>query len=96
MSIRLTNQSTQDADKIVDEAVKRDFLFGFLANGDANNSASPEETYTGNVVETDGTDDTANTTNHTQAITYLEAMRVAINDTLVPLATAITAGYIWY
>ena len=93
MSIKLTNQSTQDADAIVDKAVKRDFLFGFLANGDANNSASPEETYTGNVIETDGTDDTANTANHTQAITYLEAMRVAINGhTSYNLATAITAG----
>ena len=55
MSITLRNQSTKDADAIIDKAAKRDFLFGFLANDDADNSASPEETYTGNVIETDGT-----------------------------------------
>ena len=95
MSITLRNQSTKDADTIIDKAVKRDFLFGFLANGDADNSASPEETYTGDVNEQNGGSaaDVANTTNHAQAITYIEAMRVAINGhNSYNLATAVTAA----
>jgi hypothetical protein len=93
MSITLRNQSTKDADEIVDKAAKRDFIFGYLANDDADNSASPEETYTGNVVETDGTDDTANTTNHAQAVTYLENMRGVLNGhASYTLTTAITAA----
>jgi hypothetical protein len=93
MSITLRNQSTKDADAIVDKAAKRDFLFGFLANDDADNSASPEETYTGNVIETDGTDDTANTTNHGQAVTYLENMRGVLDGhASYTLETAITAA----
>ena len=93
MSIKLTNQSSKDADAIVDKAAKRDFLFGFLANDDVTNAASPEETYTGNVIETDGTDDTANTTNHGQAVTYLENMRGVLNGhASYTLTTAITAA----
>jgi hypothetical protein len=95
MSITLRNQSTKDADEIVDKAAKRDFLFGFLANDDADNSASPEEAYTGNVIEENGGSaaDVANTTNHTQAVTYLENMRDVLNGhASYTLTTAITAA----
>ena len=94
MSITLRNQSTKDADAIVDKAAKRPPAH-FLANDDANNTASPEETYTGNVIEENGgtAADVANTVNHTQAVTYLENMRGVLDGhASYTLTTAITAA----
>ena len=54
MSIKLTNQSTKDADKITEKAKKRDLVFQNLALGtNATDGASGgfEEVQVGNVTE---------------------------------------------
>jgi hypothetical protein len=97
MSIKLTNQSTKDADKITEKAKKRDLVFQNLALGtNATDAASGgfEEAQVGNVTERDaGGDGPGNTANHGRAITILENMRGILNGhASYTLGTAITAA----
>jgi hypothetical protein len=93
MSIKLTNQSKKDSDEIIEKAIKRDFVFGFLAGVDVV-SGGNEETIVGNVSpsNTVAADD-AHTTSHNQASDYLDLMRIAISlHDSYDLTTAITAA----
>ena len=97
MSIKLTNQSTKDADKITEKAKKRDLVFQNLAAGVNNTDAASggfEEAQVGNVTERDaGGDGPGNTANHGRAITILENMRGILNGhASYTLGTAITAA----
>ena len=97
MSIKLTNQSTKDADKITEKAKKRDLVFENLAAGvNTTDGASGgfEEVRVGNVTERDaGGDGPGNTANHGRAITILENMRGILNGhASYTLGTAITAA----
>ena len=97
MSIKLTNQSTKDADKITEKAKKRDLVFQNLALGVNNTDAASggfEEAQVGNVTERDaGGDGPGNTANHGRAITILENMRGILNGhASYTLGTAITAA----
>ena len=73
MSIKLTNQSTKDSDKIKEKALKRDWLFSHLMNDDDThaNGITGEETVVGSVVN-DASD------NANQASTAHKAASVAI------------------
>ena len=102
MSIKLTNQSTKDSDDAKEKAFKRDFLFGAMLDGATGNNAatraaaatSEEETATGLVTTYNGNaDDTNQTFQHNQASTYINNMRLAINDhASYNLTTAIGAA----
>ena len=97
MSIKLTNQSTKDADKITEKAKKRDLVFQNLAAGVNTTDAASggfEEAQVGNVTERDaGGDGPGNTANHGRAITILENMRGILNGhASYTLGTAITAA----
>ncbi len=97
MSMKLTNQSTKDANSAIEKARKRDFLFGALLAGAGNGAesgAGNEEDVAVGAVDTIGqSDDTANTTGHNQASTYLNNMRLAINEhASYNLTTAIDAA----
>jgi hypothetical protein len=97
MSIKLTNQSTKDADKITEKAKKRDLVFENLAAGvNTTDGASGgfEEVRVGNVTERDaGGDGPGNTANHGRAITILENMRGILDGhASYTLGTAITAA----
>ena len=97
MSIKLTNQSTKDADKITEKAKKRDLVFENLAAGVNTTDAASggfEEAQVGNVTERDaGGDGPGNTANHGRAITILENMRGILNGhASYTLGTAITAA----
>ena len=97
MSIKLTNQSTKDADKITEKAKKRDLVFQNLALGVNTTDAASggfEEAQVGNVTERDaGGDGPGNTANHGRAITILENMRGILNGhASYTLGTAITAA----
>jgi hypothetical protein len=97
MSIKLTNQSTKDADDITEKAKKRDLVFQNLAAGVNNTDAASggfEEVQVGNVVERAGssTTNTGNTDNAGRAIAILENMRGILNGhASYTLATAIDA-----
>jgi hypothetical protein len=97
MSIKLTNQSTKDADKITEKAKKRDLVFENLAAGVNTTDAASggfEEVRVGNVTERDpGGNGPGNTANHGRAITILENMRGILNGhASYTLGTAITAA----
>jgi hypothetical protein len=97
MSIKLTNQSTKDADKITEKAKKRDLVFENLAAGvNTTDGASGgfEEVRVGNVTERDpGGTGPGNTANHGRAIAILENMRGILNGhASYTLGTAITAA----
>ncbi len=97
MSIKLTNQSTQDSDKAVEKSKKRDLVFQNLAAGVNNTDAASggfEEAQVGNVTERqDGGDGAGNTENHGRAITILENMRGILDGhASYTLGTAITAA----
>ncbi len=97
MSIKLTNQSSQDSDKAIEKSKKRDLVFQNLAAGvNTTDGASGgfEEAQVGNVTERqDGGDGPGNTVNHTAAITILENMRGILNGhASYTLGTAITAA----
>ena len=97
MSIKLTNQSTKDADKITEKAKKRDLVFQNLALGVNTTDAASggfEEAQVGNVTERDaGGNGPGNTANHGRAITILENMRGILNGhASYTLGTAITAA----
>ena len=97
MSIKLTNQSTKDADKITEKAKKRDLVFENLAAGVNTTDAASggfEEAQVGNVTERDaGGDGPGNTANHGRAIAILENMRGILNGhASYTLGTAITAA----
>jgi hypothetical protein len=96
MSIKLTNQSTKDSDKIKEKSAKRDLVFQNLALGVNNTTGGAgafEEAQVGNVTERDaGGDGPGNTANHGRAITILENMRGVLNGhASYTLSTAITA-----
>ena len=93
MSIKLTNQSTKDATSTTEKAIKRDFLFDFLARGSANSTGTAEEVVTGLATTSESTDDIANSANFDYAVARIEAMRVAINQhASYNLATAVVGG----
>jgi hypothetical protein len=97
MSIKLTNQSTKDADKIVEKSKKRDHVFGALAAGndqlDSNLAGAHEELETGEVTAATSGNGPGNTGNHAAAIATLEAMRGVLNGhASYTLANAITAA----
>jgi hypothetical protein len=97
MSIKLTNQSTKDADKITEKAKKRDLVFENLAAGVNTTDAASggfEEVRVGNVTERDpGGTGPGNTANHGRAIAILENMRGILNGhASYTLGTAITAA----
>jgi hypothetical protein len=95
MSIKLTNQSTKDADTTTEKAKKRDHIFQVLAGNDATIDAAAgayEEIEVGNVTERGTADDVGNTANHGRAITILNNMRQMLNNhASYTFATAITA-----
>jgi hypothetical protein len=96
MSIKLTNQSTKDADEITEKAKKRDHVFQILVGNDDTIDAAAgayEEIEVGDVTERGTADDVGNTANHGRAITTLNNMRLHLNGhASYTFATAITAA----
>ncbi len=94
MSITLTNQSTKDSDKIKEEALKRDYVFGNLAGIAGNGTGVFEETIVGNAAPSNtAAADEAHTTSHNQASVYINNMRtnISLHDSY-DLDTALKAG----
>jgi len=93
MSIKLTNQSTKDATATTEKAIKRDFLFDFLARGAANSTGAAEEAVVGLATTSTSDAAVANSTNFNYAVARIEAMRVAINGhASYNLTTAVVGG----
>ena len=95
MSIKLTNQSSKDADSITEKAKKRDHVFEVLARGAAaaeldGQAGGYEEVRTGSVTNATSTDGGANSVNYSAAVDLLENMRGVLNGhASYTLATAI-------
>jgi hypothetical protein len=94
MSIKLTNQSTKDADKIVEKSKKRDHVFEVLARGAAAGALDAqaggyEETRVGSVLTVPGDADENRSVTYSAAIDMLENMRAVLNGHASYTLTAI-------
>ena len=95
MSIKLTNQSTNDSSTAVTKAKKRDFVFEILAGNDDTIAAAAggfEESRVGSVTHRGQNNNAAgNTVNAGNAVTILNNMRLHLNGhASYTFATAIT------